>query len=197
MCVDDNRSSTYCFEISLSGLFINPLGFGACLDQGVGKIAKKLGIDYAEAVVGFEFRSRRCLPITQGIVVPEECADVLLEAFHEYSQHANKVANEKHQKEVLGRWRKLVLAVMVRNRLREEYAVEEEELIDVNEYDNEDYETVQQMSPRQLKAYKEVSVPFTMDRMPRGVAKSHEDEDEDEEVAMDWARMVSFVDALS
>lgn len=49
------------------------------LVNGIAKIAKKLGIDYAEAIVDFEFVKNRSIPVTNGIVVAAENEDMLLE----------------------------------------------------------------------------------------------------------------------
>jgi hypothetical protein len=46
--------------------------------KGLIKMAKKLEIDYADAVVGFSFHSRRCAPVLEGIVVAKEYAPTLL-----------------------------------------------------------------------------------------------------------------------
>lgn len=45
----------------------------------VAPIAKKLEIDFAPAMVGFEFRNGRCIPIFDGIVVCAEFKDAILE----------------------------------------------------------------------------------------------------------------------
>ena len=42
-----------------------------------GRVAKRLGIDYAAAVIGFEYKQGRPFPKIQGIVVPTECAEVV------------------------------------------------------------------------------------------------------------------------
>lgn len=44
-------------------------------------VAKRLEIDYAPAMVGFEFRNGRSHPVFDGIVVCAEFKDVLLEVF--------------------------------------------------------------------------------------------------------------------
>lgn len=44
-------------------------------------VAKRLEIDYAPAMVGFEFKSGRSFPVYDGIVVCAEFKDVLLEVF--------------------------------------------------------------------------------------------------------------------
>jgi xeroderma pigmentosum group C-complementing protein len=46
-------------------------------------LAKKLGIDYAPAMLGFEVRKRHSIPNIKGIVVCEEFKDILVDAFNE------------------------------------------------------------------------------------------------------------------
>lgn len=42
-------------------------------------VAKKLGIDYAPAMIGFEFRKGGSTPVFEGIVVCTEFKDLILE----------------------------------------------------------------------------------------------------------------------
>ncbi|CAG8449162.1 11518_t:CDS:10, partial [Dentiscutata heterogama] len=82
--------------------------------NGIGKIAKKLDIDYGDAVVGFDFQSRRCIPVVNGIVVPEEHSEILMEAWREHSESVAAANEAKRQKEVLARWRKLITRLQIR-----------------------------------------------------------------------------------
>ena len=50
-----------------------------CIEKGIGKIAKKLGVDYGEAVIGFEFRKKRANPIINGIVIDEVFKDTVID----------------------------------------------------------------------------------------------------------------------
>ncbi|KAL1924734.1 uncharacterized protein VTP21DRAFT_4388 [Calcarisporiella thermophila] len=104
-----------------------PIGAAHIPYSGTGKIAKKLGVDYAEAVVDFDFRQRRCLPVTRGIVVAEEHYDLVLEAFMNHTDYKNQVEADKREKAILGRWRKLVQALQVSHRLKAEYGAHSEE----------------------------------------------------------------------
>ncbi|CAG8551914.1 5862_t:CDS:10 [Paraglomus occultum] len=89
--------------------------------NGIGKVAKRLSIDYALAVVGFDFQSRRCVPLINGIVVAQEHERTLLEAWVEYTAHIEATANAKREKEILGKWRKLVIGLRIRSRLKAVY----------------------------------------------------------------------------
>lgn len=53
------------------------------LVPGLNKVAKKLKIDCAPAVVGFDYHSGSCHPTFDGFVVCEEFKDVLLEAWEQ------------------------------------------------------------------------------------------------------------------
>ncbi|KAG7091277.1 hypothetical protein E1B28_010326 [Marasmius oreades] len=90
--------------------------------KGVAKIARKLGLDYAEAVTGFEFRKRRATPIVEGVVVAAENESVLLEAFWEAEQDAEEKARFKREERVIKLWTKLVHGLRIRQRLLEQYA---------------------------------------------------------------------------
>lgn len=47
-------------------------------------VAKRFGIDYAPAMVGFEHRSGRATPLFEGIVVCTEFRDTILEVHSPY-----------------------------------------------------------------------------------------------------------------
>lgn len=50
---------------------------------GLNKVAKKLNIDCAPAMVGFDFHSGWTHPVYDGYVVCEEFKDVLMDAWNE------------------------------------------------------------------------------------------------------------------
>ncbi|KAL0579882.1 hypothetical protein V5O48_002129 [Marasmius crinis-equi] len=90
--------------------------------KGVAKVARKLGIDHAEAVTGFEFRKRRANPVIEGVVVAAENESVLLEAFWEAEQDAEEKARIKREERVIKLWTRLVHGLRIRQRLQEQYA---------------------------------------------------------------------------
>lgn len=50
----------------------------------VARVARRLEIDFAPAMVGFEFRNGRSLPVFEGVVVCSEFKDVILEVSTQY-----------------------------------------------------------------------------------------------------------------
>ncbi|KAJ7464776.1 hypothetical protein B0H11DRAFT_2051338 [Mycena galericulata] len=89
--------------------------------KGTAKIAKKLGFDYAEAVTGFEFKSRRATPVMKGIVIAAENEGAMLEAYWEAENDAAEKARAKRRDRVLKRWTRLVHGLRIRQSLQDEY----------------------------------------------------------------------------
>ncbi|KAF9971812.1 hypothetical protein BGZ73_005142 [Actinomortierella ambigua] len=98
-----------------------PIGGVHLRGRNIAKIARQLGVDYVEAVTGFDFQSRRSVPVIDGIVVPAESSELVQDAFREVSHHVDQEARRKLRTEVLKRWRKFVMGVLVRARLQDEY----------------------------------------------------------------------------
>lgn len=45
----------------------------------IAKVAKQLGVDYAETCMGFEFKKQRAIPVLTGIAVATEFEALVLE----------------------------------------------------------------------------------------------------------------------
>lgn len=86
------------------------------------KTAKTMQIDYAPALVGFEYKAGgKTLPVFNGIVVCEEFKDELLKR-HEEAEEVRKAAIEaKMYREACLKWRLLLGAIWTRRRLRDEF----------------------------------------------------------------------------
>ncbi|TYH62035.1 hypothetical protein ES332_D07G091300v1 [Gossypium tomentosum] len=84
-------------------------------------VAKRLEIDYAPAMVGFEFRNGRAVPVYDGIVVCTEFKDAILEAYAE--EEERRAAEEKKQTEAqaISRWYQLLSSVITRQKLNSYY----------------------------------------------------------------------------
>ncbi|XP_051141055.1 DNA repair protein RAD4 [Andrographis paniculata] len=84
-------------------------------------VAKRLEVDYAPAMVGFESRNDRSVPIYNGIVVCTEFKDAILEAYLE--EEEKRAAEDKRRNEVqaLSRWYQLLSSIITRQRLNHSY----------------------------------------------------------------------------
>jgi xeroderma pigmentosum group C-complementing protein len=89
--------------------------------RGTVRICKKLGIDYAEAVTGFEFGARMAIPIVTGVVVAEENAEMVLEQWRIDEAERLRKEDEKRRKAALGAWRKFLMGMRIVKRMTEEY----------------------------------------------------------------------------
>ena len=84
-------------------------------------ICKKLGIDYAEAVTGFEFGNKMAVPVITGIVIASQHEDLVIDQW-EKDEKERKIKEEgKREKMALGTWRKWLMGLRIIQRVREEY----------------------------------------------------------------------------
>ncbi|KAL8775368.1 MAG: hypothetical protein Q9209_000376 [Squamulea sp. 1 TL-2023] len=89
--------------------------------RSTGKICKRLNIDYAEAVTGFEFGKQRAVPVITGVVVAKEHEGMVIEEW-EKDEEERKIKEEgKREKAALGMWRKLIMGLRIIERVRDEY----------------------------------------------------------------------------
>lgn len=85
------------------------------------RVCKRLQIDYAEAVIDFEFGHRMAVPVIQGVVIPEEHYDKVMEELQKDEAERARKEDEKRRKAALGMWRKLLMGMRIVQRVREEY----------------------------------------------------------------------------
>ncbi|KAL6598608.1 hypothetical protein ACP70R_046307 [Stipagrostis hirtigluma subsp. patula] len=85
------------------------------------QVAKRLGIDYAPAMVGFDYRSGRCLPVFDGIVVCTEFKNAILEAYTEEEEQRQAEERKQEEAQALSRWYQLLCSIVTRQRLKDSY----------------------------------------------------------------------------
>lgn len=112
----NNYGNMDCFVPSMI-----PLGAAHVPWPGTVRVCKKLGIDYAEAVTGFEFGSKMAAPVIQGVVVAAENEDLLKDAWRADAAEKQKREELKAEKRILQTWRKFLFGLRITERVREEY----------------------------------------------------------------------------
>ncbi|KAI0947082.1 hypothetical protein AcV7_009609 [Taiwanofungus camphoratus] len=137
-----------------------PAGAAYLPYKGTAKIARQLGIDFAEAVTGFEFKKRRAYPVITGIVVAADNEDTVLEAYWEAEHVAEDKRRAKRQEQVIKRWTKLVQGLRIRQRLQDQYADVEQRESSVADAKEEDG----QPQGGFLTGADDVVEPFTLPR---------------------------------
>ncbi|KAL6862878.1 hypothetical protein ACO1O0_003117 [Amphichorda felina] len=89
--------------------------------RGAVKVCKRLQIDYAEAVVDFEFGHRMAVPVIQGVVIAEEHHDKVMEELQKDEAERIRKEDEKRRKAALGKWRKFLMGMRIVERIRQDY----------------------------------------------------------------------------
>uniref|UniRef100_A0A0K8V318 DNA repair protein complementing XP-C cells n=1 Tax=Bactrocera latifrons TaxID=174628 RepID=A0A0K8V318_BACLA len=88
---------------------------------GLNRICKRLGIDCAHAVIGFDFHQGACHPLYDGFVVCEEFADQVTAAWYQDQEEQEKKEQDKYEARVYGNWKKLIKGLIIRERLKKKY----------------------------------------------------------------------------
>ncbi|KAH8277666.1 hypothetical protein KR018_003295 [Drosophila ironensis] len=88
---------------------------------GLMRVCKKLNIDCANAVIGFDFHQGACHPMYDGFVVCEEFGEVVTAAWEEDQQEQARKEQAKYEERVYGNWKKLIKGLIIRERLKKKY----------------------------------------------------------------------------
>jgi xeroderma pigmentosum group C-complementing protein len=89
--------------------------------RGAMRVCKRLEIDYAEAVVDFEFGHRMAVPVIQGVVIAEEHHDRVMEEIAKDEAERSRKEDEKRRKAALGTWRKFLVKMRIAERIERDY----------------------------------------------------------------------------
>ena len=88
---------------------------------GISAICRKLDIDWAHALVGFEIRGGRSVPSIDGVVVCIEHEDKVREAYQNDLRQKAELARQKRYLEAEALWNSLLRALITRARLGAAY----------------------------------------------------------------------------
>ncbi|KAH9490965.1 hypothetical protein Btru_032358 [Bulinus truncatus] len=98
-----------------------PKGTVQIRGQGMQKVAKKLNIDIAAAMIGWDYHSGHCVPLMDGWIVCEEFADTLMAAWLEDQEIQKQREEEAIEKRVYGNWRRLIRGLLIKERLKKKF----------------------------------------------------------------------------
>lgn len=102
--------------------------------RGTMRICENMRISYAEACIGFEFGNKRAVPVIQGVVVADEHADAVRDAWVIKEAERKRKEDAKKQVLALGLWKKMVVGLRIVERLRSEYRDVDDEADVVNPF---------------------------------------------------------------
>ncbi|KAI0541161.1 Rad4 transglutaminase-like domain-containing protein [Xylaria digitata] len=105
--------------------------------RGAVRVCKRLGIDFAEAVVGFEFGHRMAVPVIQGVVIAQEHHEHLLEELEKDEAERARKEDEKRRKAALSTWRRFLMGLRIADRIQQDYG-HLDDSVDILGHSNED-----------------------------------------------------------
>ncbi|XP_057368952.1 DNA repair protein complementing XP-C cells homolog [Daphnia carinata] len=88
---------------------------------GLNKVARRLGIDCAPAMTGWDYHGGWSHPVYDGYVVCEEHVETLIDAWRVANEEQEKREREKKEKRVYDNWRRLIRGLLIRDRLQTKY----------------------------------------------------------------------------
>ncbi|XP_059679088.1 DNA repair protein complementing XP-C cells [Gavia stellata] len=103
-----------------------PIGCVQLRLPNLNRLARKLDIDCAQAITGFDFHGGYSHPVTDGYVVCEEYKEVLIAAWENEQAEIEKKEKEKREKRALANWKLLTKGLLIRERLKQRYSVKTE-----------------------------------------------------------------------
>ena len=89
--------------------------------SGLNRVSKKLNIDCAPAMIGWEFSGGGCHPVFDGFVVCQEHADTLMDAWDREMEEKLKKDAEKKEKRAIDNWKKLIKGMLMHQKIRNKY----------------------------------------------------------------------------
>lgn len=90
--------------------------------QGLSRIAKKLNIDCAPAMVGWEFSNGSMRPVYDGFVICEEANDYIMDAWNQEMDEQMKKEALKREKRAIDNWTKLVRGMLLYQKIAKKYS---------------------------------------------------------------------------
>ncbi|CAH8436104.1 unnamed protein product [Dicrocoelium dendriticum] len=101
-----------------------PIGCAHICLTGIQHVAKKLGIDCAPAIVGWNFKgSGWAIPIINGYIVCKENARTLIDAWRTVRMDAAKAAAEERSSRAVDNWCRLVRGLFLWNKVKAQFAL--------------------------------------------------------------------------
>ncbi|RVX73593.1 hypothetical protein B0A52_02481 [Exophiala mesophila] len=88
--------------------------------------AKVLGINFAEAVTGFEFKGRQGTAVIDGVVVSADMCDAMINVIEGLESQATEESEQARTQIVLATWKRWLTALRVRDKVQREYGDREE-----------------------------------------------------------------------
>ncbi|XP_045913422.1 DNA repair protein complementing XP-C cells [Micropterus dolomieu] len=133
------------------------------------RTARKLNIDAAPAVTGFDFHGGYSHAVTDGYIVCEEHEEILRAAWVEEQELQKQKEKEKREKRTISNWALLVKGLLIREKLKQRYGKKNEGLVSLAHREkgaglSSDEEAVECGSPGAKTASETLAVSWPQNR---------------------------------
>ena len=147
--------------------------------RGTVKICKRLGINFAEACIGFEFGNKRAVPILHGVVIPIEHEHGLLDAWEAERLEIQKKEEIKREQRILTTWKKFYKGLRILSRMEESYGQDDASHIpdEVNPLTNKKLDTSRKKHREIVKVDDSLSLQENKDSAGGFLRDNENDED--------------------
>eukprot|EP00804_Cyclotella_cryptica_P013586 CCRYP_012947-RA/>CCRYP_012947-RA protein AED:0.02 eAED:0.02 QI:271/1/1/1/1/1/3/1134/1019 len=85
-------------------------------------VARRLDIPYAPCMIGYEGHKGNRTPSVKGIVVHNHNVELLNEAYFEYESQQVEAEVEARRRDILKKWKRLVVGILTKDRIDREYS---------------------------------------------------------------------------
>ena len=141
------------------------------------KVCKRLGIDYAEAVTGFEFGNRMAVPVISGVIVAVEHEKLVLDEWAKDEEERKRKEDAKREKIALTAWKKFLMGLRIKERFQDEFGE------DATAYSKEEFNPFTNQKKMKTANEVEASRPSSPVNVEAGGFLLDEDEEVDGETA--------------
>jgi len=99
-----------------------PIGAAHLTQRRVAAACKRLGVSFAPAVTGFEFKAGAMVPRVEGVIVADDVAEAVVDAWEAFEQERVAEEGRKRSRRATGRWASFVNGLLIRQRVEARFA---------------------------------------------------------------------------
>ncbi|XP_058055607.1 DNA repair protein complementing XP-C cells homolog [Anopheles bellator] len=88
---------------------------------GLNRICRRLRVDCAQAITGFEYRKGGCQAVYDGFVVCEEFREQVVDEWYQEQMVLAEKEQERRRKRIYANWRRLIVGIRIRKKLKDRY----------------------------------------------------------------------------
>lgn len=131
-----------------------PKGCVHVILPGAWKVARHIGIDYADACIGFSFHGGRALPAIHGIVITDENYQVFQSEYKNKLVESFKSDAADLEKQISQKWIKIIKNALIARRLKHDSSMSlSESLISKDNEVIDQYHTAEDVAEQTISTF--------------------------------------------